>query len=72
MNNIERILSQANNNLDKQYKSRVVELIHEKYDYSDEMALIRQQNEKPEEYTTYYAYCEECKKQAKLEVYGEE
>ena len=72
MNDIERLLLQANNVLDQQYKHRIVELIRLKYDQMDENALLRQQETKPEEFQAYFNYCEECKKQAKLEVYGEE
>lgn len=72
MNDIEILLLQANNVLEQQYKHRIVELIRLKYDQMDENALLRQQKTKPEEFQAYFNYCEECKKQAKLEVYGEE
>lgn len=35
--------------------------IRERYTESQEFAILRQQNEKPDEYAEYYAYCEECK-----------
>ena len=28
---------------------------------SQEFAILRQRDEKPEEYAAYYAYCEQCK-----------
>ena len=31
------------------------------YNISQEFAILRQKDEKPEEYAEYYAYCEECK-----------
>ena len=39
--------------------------IRERYSLSEELAIIRQKDEKPEEYQAYYDYCEECKKRAK-------
>ena len=35
--------------------------IRERYTESQEFAILRQKDEKPEEYAEYYAYCEECK-----------
>ena len=55
-----------------QYEKRVDELIRSKYTLSQELAAIRQQESKSEEYTAYFAYCEECKRQAKEEVFGNE
>lgn len=51
--------------------------IRERYTESQEFAILRQRDEKPDEYAEYYAYCEECKnfvKQKQLEagdVYGD-
>lgn len=35
--------------------------IRERYTESQEFAILRQKDEKPDEYAEYYAYCEECK-----------
>ena len=35
--------------------------IRKKYTVSQEFAILRQKDEKPEEYAAYYTYCEECK-----------
>lgn len=43
----------------------VDELIRDRYTLSEELAILRQRDEKPEEYKEYYAFCEECKKQVK-------
>lgn len=56
--------------LNAMYKTRVVQLIRQKYDASDEFAILRQKDEKPDEYAEYNAYCEQCKKTAKAEIYG--
>lgn len=47
------------------YEEYVNALIREKYTLSQELAILRQRNTKPEEYATYNAYCEECKAIAK-------
>lgn len=36
--------------------------IRERYTESQEFSILRQKDEKPDEYAEYYAYCEECKK----------
>lgn len=43
------------------YEDAVNAKIRERYTESQEFAILRQKDEKPEEYATYYAYCEECK-----------
>lgn len=57
------------NNLE--YKTKIDKLIRQRYSVSDEIAILRQRESKPEEYAEYNAYCEECKAQAKREVYKE-
>ena len=47
------------------YEEYVNALIREKYTLSQELAILRQRDSKPEEYATYNAYCEECKAIAK-------
>lgn len=43
------------------YAEAVNNKIRERYSISDEFAILRQKDEKPEEYAAYFAYCEECK-----------
>lgn len=43
------------------YDEAVDAEIRKRYSVSQEFAILRQRDEKPEEYATYYAYCEECK-----------
>ena len=43
------------------YEDAVNAKIRERYTESQEFAILRQKDEKPEEYAIYYAYCEECK-----------
>lgn len=39
--------------------------IRKHYTESEEFAILRQKDEKPEEFAEYYAYCEECKAKVK-------
>ena len=43
------------------YNEAVNAKIRERYTDSQEFAILRQRDEKPDEYQAYYAYCEECK-----------
>ncbi len=47
------------------YSTLVDMFIRSKYSVSDELAIQRQRETKPEEYQEYYAFCEECKAKAK-------
>lgn len=43
------------------YDEAVDTKIRERYSISQEFAILRQRDEKPDEYAAYFAYCEECK-----------
>lgn len=43
------------------YDEAVNTEIRKRYSESQEFAILRQANAKPEEYEIYYNYCEECK-----------
>lgn len=43
------------------YDEAVNAEIRKRYSESGEFAILRQKDQKPEEYAAYYAYCEECK-----------
>lgn len=47
--------------LNTPYDEAVDSEIRKRYTVSQEFAILRQRDEKPEEYATYYTYCEECK-----------
>lgn len=47
------------------YEERVVALIREKYSLDEELAIQRQRDTKPEEFQSYFDYCEECKERSK-------
>ena len=44
------------------YDEAVNDEIRKRYTESQEFAVLRQKEEKPEEYGAYYAYCEDCKR----------
>ena len=48
--------------------------IRKRYTASEEFAILRQKDEKPDEYAEYYEYCEQCKEMVKekkeSDVYG--
>ena len=50
------------------YEETVVALIREKYSLDEELAIQRQRDSKPEEFSAYFEYCEECKLKAKEEA----
>ena len=43
------------------YDDAVNAEIRKQYTESQEFAILRQKDEKPQEYARYYAYCEQCK-----------
>lgn len=53
---------------DKLYGQRVAELIRERYDINSELAILRQRDEKPDEFKEYNNFAEECKKKAREEM----
>ena len=47
------------------YEGIVISKIRERYSIDAELSILRQREEKPEEYAEYFAYCEQCKREAK-------
>lgn len=52
------------------YELLVEQYIREKYTVSDELAILRQRETKPEEFAAYNTFCEACKARAKQETGG--
>lgn len=50
---------------DIDYNEKVNELIREKYSLSEELAILRQRDTKPDEFNEYNTYAEECKSKVK-------
>lgn len=63
-------LSQLNGINSKDYKVLVIEKIRKRYSVNDELAVLRQRDEKPGEFEEYSAYVEKCKAEAKREADG--
>ena len=47
------------------YEELVASKIRERYSINDELAILRQRDTKPQEYADYFAYCEQCKAEAR-------
>ena len=50
------------------YDEAVDAEIRKRYSVSQEFAILRQKDEKPDEYAAYYAYCEKCKAYVKERI----
>ena len=50
------------------YESEVVKKIRARYSVSQELAILRQRDTKPEEFAAYNTYVEECKAAVKQEM----
>lgn len=53
---------------DERYRRMVSDGIRRRYDLDAELAILRQRDDKPEEFAAYSAYAEECKAEARAEV----
>lgn len=62
--------ARLNGTLDDLYAEEVNRRIRTRYSISDEFAILRKRDEKPDEFAEYNAFVEECKAKAKEEVYG--
>lgn len=49
------------------YEKLVTQKIRSKYSSSQELALLRQKEEKPDDFQEYFDFCEQCKMEAKNE-----
>lgn len=58
-------LAKLNGTQGRLYPTLVSELIRSRYSLNAELAILRQRDEKPEEFAAYNAYAEECKREAK-------
>ena len=50
------------------YESLIVKKIRARYSVNQELAILRQQTTKPEEFAAYNEYVEQCKAEAKEEL----
>ena len=58
---------------DRLYENLIVKKIRQRYSVNEELAILRQRDEMPDEFAEYNAYVEECKAAVKeeLEIGGE-
>ena len=56
---------------DERYRRMVSDGIRRRYDLDAELAILRQRDDKPEEFAAYSAYAAECKAVAKAEINAE-
>lgn len=63
-----RKLAEKNGTLTKRYGELVNNRIRERYSISEELAILRQRDTKPEEFAEFNAYVEQCKAAAKAEL----
>ena len=61
-------LAKLNGTAERIYPDLVTDKIRRKYSLNAELAILRQRDEKPEEFAMYNAYAEECKKEAQSEL----
>lgn len=73
MNSVDIKLAKLNGIFEIEYSALVDKLIRNKYSISNELAILRQRDTKPDEFAEYNAYVEQCKTYAKNELgIGEE
>lgn len=51
-----------------EYENKIVSLIRKKYNMNQELAILRQRDTKPTEFTEYSKYVEKCKAEVKSEL----
>ena len=63
-----RKLAEANGTLPQVYADLVTKKVRKKYSLSDELAVMRQRDTKPEEFAEYNAFVETCKAEARADL----
>lgn len=61
-------LAKKNGTIDRLKSQMVDEKIRAKYSVSEQIALLRQRDEKPEEFAAFYEYAEQCKAEVKAYI----
>ena len=74
MTEVEKKLSELNGITDvvfeQEYATKVEHKIRRRYSLGAELSILRRRDTKPEAFAEYDAYVEQCKAEAKAEVYG--
>lgn len=50
------------------YENLIVKKIRQRYSINEELAILRQRDEKPDEFKEYHEFVEVCKAEAKAEL----
>jgi hypothetical protein len=61
-------LAKRNGTQERLYPELVSELIRKRYSINAEFAILRQKDEKPEEFAEYNTFAEQCKQEARAEL----
>lgn len=63
--NLDKYNARKQLKLNTQYEELIIAKIREKYTINQELAILRQRDSKPEEFSEYNTYAENCKAQVK-------
>ena len=72
MTKTERKLAKLNGIAEKEYGALVTRKLRTRYSLSEELATLRKRESDPDAFAAYNAFAEECKREAREEVFGEE
>ena len=61
-------LAKKNGTIQEVYVELVNKAVRHKYSLSDELAILRQRDTKPDEFAEYNEYVERCKKEVREEL----
>lgn len=65
---IEKYTARKQKETSMNYENMIVAKIRQRYSVNQELAILRQQTTKPQEYQAYYDYVEQCKAEVKAEM----
>lgn len=66
--NVEKYKARKQSELASLYEEMIIAKIRERYTIDQELATLRQRDTKPDEFTEYNSYVEQCKAEAKEEL----
>ena len=72
MTKTQLLLARKNNTENEEYGALVNRLLRKRYSLSEELSILRRRDEAPELFSAYHEYAEECKREAKAAIFGEE
>lgn len=72
MTKIERKLAKLNGTAEEEYGALVTRKLRTRYSLSEELATLRKRESDPSAFSAYNAFAEECKREARRAVFGEE